>query len=66
MASRDKRIQVMEEPSRISIRLEIVRTHGTIEDLIARMAVLETSVSKKHEKIAVLQKEAKNIRSPSD
>lgn len=60
--SRDLRIQALEVQLRKDSRLEIVKKHGTIEDLIARVAALEATTARKDEELVKLRKENEDFR----
>lgn len=60
--SRDQRIRKLEDSIRTNSRMDIVREHGTIADLIDRVAALESSSTKKDEEILALRKENEAYR----
>ncbi|XP_065081026.1 uncharacterized protein LOC135703674 [Ochlerotatus camptorhynchus] len=55
LKNKDERIQALESSSNKDSRMDLVRKHGTIEDLIARVSALEAKVSKKDKEIDVLK-----------
>ncbi|XP_062699169.1 uncharacterized protein LOC134284394, partial [Aedes albopictus] len=59
---KDKRIQMLEDANKLENRIDQVRKHGTIEDLIARVSTLESTSSQKDREIEALQKENKKYR----
>lgn len=52
---KDDRIEALETALSKSNRLDIVREHGTIEDLVARVSVLENALHNKDKEIATLR-----------
>lgn len=58
VAEKNQRIQMLEEANQgVNSRLDIVRKHGTIEDIVARLTALEESAARKDEEILALRKE---------
>lgn len=56
LKNKDERIKALESSQNGESRMDLVRKHGTIEDLIARVSNLEQTVSKKDKEIEILRK----------
>ena len=52
---RDERIRALETSQQNGSRLETVRNHGTIEDLVCKIAILEEKLSKRKREVQILR-----------
>lgn len=55
MKKKDDRIQALEAALQSGSRMEIVRRHGTIEDLVAKVATLEDELRQKEKEVHTFQ-----------
>lgn len=63
---KDERIQTLEKALEKGSRLDVVRKHGTIEDLVAKVASLQETVSRKDYEIKTLRSTNKTASDSTD
>lgn len=60
MKKKDERIQALEKALQNGSRMDMVRKHGTIEDLVAKVADLESKLNKKQQATSGAEKKKKS------
>lgn len=63
---KDERILALEDALKKGSRMEVVRKHGTIEDLVSKVSILEDTLRKKDKEIHTLRLVSKTVFTSTD